>query len=815
MRRVILAALAVVAVVACNRSQPGKTNAAAGKSAYDVEVTRTALGIPHIKANDYGSLGYGYGYAHAEDNLCVLMEDLVTNKGERAKYFGRNGTPYLLQANGASAPNVDSDFFWKLMADDAAVARIKAKTVPDGIAASQGFAAGFSRYVRELKSGQHPGRHTACRDAPWLREITEDDMYRRYYRLVVLASSSVFVPGIGTAQPPVAGLPSGLPAGRISDVQKLPASERPWPFGGELAIGSNMYGIGKEASATGQTMLFGNPHFPWIGTERLWLAHLTVPGQADIMGVSLYGVPAVLIGFNDHFAWSHTVSTAYRFSFYELTMVPGDPTSYLYEGVPRKLTPVPMSIEVTEDDGSVTTQSRTLYRSHYGPMVGFNVSGQNILPWTPVKAYTLRDANAENDRLINQFFAWDRAQSLDEFKRLHASVLGVPWVNTVAAGPDQPVYYGDVTVVPNVPDQKAQLCGTSAQAQALNLLAPGLPLLDGSRAMCEWDNDADAPAPGIFGPKNLPTLVRDDHVSNFNDSYWLTNPARPVEGYDKIIGAERSARSLRTRLGLLQLQRRIDGTDGREGKKFTMENLQDVVLSSASYSAELALDSVLTQTCALGMVLTQSGPVDVSGACDALAGWDRTYNRDARGGHVWREFWTRAIASPGGLPLPVSLAYNTPFLVTDPVNTPRGFNAALPTAQQALGDTVKLFNGLGLPLDERLGALQKPHFASDIEVFGSVGNTDGSFTIARGPLSETGYSITYGNSYIQTVTWEKDGAGFKPRAEGFVTYSQSTDPASPHYSDFTREYSEKRWKRLPFRPSEIEADKISSMRLTE
>src|SRR3546814_4631582 len=56
-------------------------------------------------------------------------------------------------------------------------------------------------------------------------------------------------------------------------------------------------------------LLWGNPHFPWSGTERLYLAHLTIPGRFDIMGASLYGLPAVLIGFNDHFAWSHTVST--------------------------------------------------------------------------------------------------------------------------------------------------------------------------------------------------------------------------------------------------------------------------------------------------------------------------------------------------------------------------------------------------------------------------------------------------------------------------------------------------------------------------
>lgn len=93
-------------------------------------------------------------------------------------------------------------------------------------------------------------------------------------------------------------------------------------------------------------------------------------------------------------------------------------------------------------------------------------------------------------------------------------------------------------------------------------------------------------------------------------------------------------------------------------------------------------------------------------------------------------------------------------------------------------------------------------------MFGGTG-TEGAFTIVSvNPLDADGYRITYGNSYIQTVTWERDGAGFKPIAEGFVTYSQSTDPASPHYFDFTQEYSAKRWHRFPFEEADVAAKTV-------
>ncbi len=79
-------------------------------------------------------------------------------------------------------------------------------------------------------------------------------------------------------------------------------------------------------------MLLGNPHFPWQGSERFYQAQLTIPGKINASGASLFGVPVILIGHTDNMAWSHTVSTAYRFTPFEETLNPADPTQYLYDG---------------------------------------------------------------------------------------------------------------------------------------------------------------------------------------------------------------------------------------------------------------------------------------------------------------------------------------------------------------------------------------------------------------------------------------------------------------------------------------------------
>jgi len=772
---------------------------------FKATLKRTAFGIPHIEADDFASMGYAYGYAQAEDNLCLLAEDTLTVRGLRARFLGANGT-YQIPSNGATTTNLNADFFWRAAATDEAIEPFKTGSDPEVLEASSGYVAGFNRYLRELRDGQHPGRHESCRDEPWLMPMAEDDMYRRYFRLAVLASSSVFVDGVATAQPPATDIPE-LSADQILDALAdagIEGSEDlPFPFTDELPIGSNMYGLSAGASRTGESMLFGNPHFPWEKTERLYLAHLKVGDQAEIMGAALYGLPAVLIGFNDQFAWSHTVSTAYRFSFYELTLNPADPTQYLYEGEFVDMEATDITVQAMNENGEVSDVTRTLYRSRYGPMLTFEAAGVPILNWSTAKAYTLRDANAENDRLLNQFFRWNQADSFEEFVELHGSVLGVPWVNTVATGPGKPAYYGDLTVVPNVPDAKAQACATLL-SPVFDLLAPGLPLMDGARADCQWDTDADAPAEGVFGRANLPSLQRDDWVHNCNDSYWVTNPAEPLTGFAAIIGDEETPRTLRTRKCMQQVIQRLDGSDGKPGSTgFDLANLQDIVLDSSLQSEQLAREAVLNAYCPIGTLLSSGGqPVDIAEACAVLQAWDGTHNLGSVGGHIWREFWRNID------PLPVESPdkWLTPFDPADPVNTPAMLNVASPLVQAAFADGVKAIQDSPMAMDAAMGDLQVSGIHDTvIPIFGGEG-FEGAFTIASSrphDISDGLYDVKYGNSYIQTVTWDEQG---QPVAEGFVTYSQSTDPASPYYKDMTEAYSGKQWIRFPFTQEAIDSD---------
>ena len=64
----------------------------------------------------------------------------------------------------------------------------------------------------------------------------------------------------------------------------------------------------------------------------------------------------------------------------------------------------------------------------------------------------------------------------------------------------------------------------------------------------------------------------------------------------------------------------------------------------------------------------------------------------------------------------------------------------------------------------------------------------GMFSMIATRLSkDKGYNpILLGNSYIQVISWDKDG---RLQPTGILTYSQSQEPESAHYADLTELYS--------------------------
>jgi len=811
-----LSALALAMLAACggdDNNSAGNTPATPGtpetpQAAFQAEIRRTTMGVPHIKANDWSGLGYGYGYAQAQDNLCTMADSFLTYRGERSRHFG--ASQQLVASSTIGRPrNIDSDFFHRhILSDDTIQAMTNAQP-PELQALVKGFTAGYNRYLREL--GANGGTHAACAGQAWVTAIRPEDVYRRMFAANLAGGYSNFVPNIANAVPPSAAPVARAPSRAALRLMAQRTREPALQVGGKEGVGSNMIGFGTGGSATGAPLLFGNPHWYWRGPDRFYQAQLTIPGTVDVSGTSFLGIPVILIGFNKDVAWSHTVSTARRFGFFQLTLASGDPTSYMRDGQPVKMKAVPITVQVKQPDGSLSNVSRTLYRSEYGPLVNLGLLNP-ALAWNQSMAFAIRDINADNFRTFRNWLRWNRAKSLDEFIAIQREEAAIPWVNTVAIGRgSQQAWYADIGAMPNASPDLLRTCA-AAVAPALASALPRVPVLDGSRSACDWQNDADSVQKGAIGPARMPSLLRDDYVANMNDSYWMSNPKAPLTGFPDIIGpagASGAALSMRTRMGHLLAQQRIDGTDGYGPAKASVDSVKQMVLNSRVLTAELFKDDALAAVCTAPQVSISGDPltnesfaarnVDIAQACEVLRAWNNTGNTEARGAHIWDEFWARASL------LPASKLYTVQFDANDALRTPRGLKTDNPTAlQQAFGAAVLKVQQSGFAPDAPRGdTLFATRGGQKVRLFGGCGGP-GYFTIAcsENRIQQGGYSMDgdpNGNSYMQIVSFA-DG---KVEAHTFLTFSLSDDPASAHNGDYTKEYAAKRWAKMPFTEAEI------------
>src|SRR3954469_8736613 len=767
-----------------------------GSGPYNVAIRRTAHGIPHILAADWASLGYGYGYAFAQDNICTIAESYVTVGAQRSRYFGPDAS-WNFRGNGSTVKNLNSDFFYQRINDSGIVDRLASQPAPLGPKPEikqgvKGYVAGYNRYLE--KTGVKNLPDPRCRGAAWVHKIDEKDVYRRFYQLASLASQGVAIDGIGGAQPL-----NGTVSAQQSALDQLKAGK----VSLRLPIGSNAYALGKDMTDNGRGMVLGNPHFPWDGPERLYQSHLTIPGKLDVTGGSLYGVPLILIGHTRNLGWSHTVATAFRFTPFELTLGPGDPTSYVVDGQLKKMEARKVTIKVKTAAGGLADRSRTLYRTEFGPMIT-EILGLPLFPWTTTKAYAMGDVNEGNFRYLNHFFDNNLPQSVRQYDAIEKRYQGIPWVNSIAADSRGEAYYSMEGAIPNVPDSKINACPTVLGQASVPII--GLPTLDGSRSACKWDNDRDAVVPGIFGPSHIPRMFRTDFTHNGNDSHWLTNPRQPLTGFAKIIGNEGTQRSLRTRLGLKQL---LD----HKGK-FDLDELEKVSLGDRQYAGELWRDQLVSMCKANPVLQGSSGPVDVSAACPVLAAWALHDNLDSKGAILFRRFASRALASPGGLPIGVpgtSGPFTRPFDMNDPVNTPSGLNTDSPAVRQALADAVTDLRSSKIPLDAPLRGYQYDERGGEkIPIHGGPG-TLGVFN-AINVLWKPGQGypdVPHGSSFIMAVQFTATG----PKSRAFVTYGESENPKSPYANDQTKLFSRKHWSDMEFTPEKIVRDR--ALKLTE
>ncbi len=819
----LLLPLATTLLLACNNDDK-KSPPLTLPQAETVTISYTAHGVPHIQAASYRALGYGVGYAQASENLCTLAEQLLKLKGEKSRYFGA----------GPGQKNLLSDIAYRAL-DYGTQARQLYGAVPlDSKMLMQGYAEGFNHQLRQFGgSDNYPG---PCRGMNWVTPIQPEDLLAYYLDLASLASTRNFLAAMAVAVPPsqTAAVSPAIAASQVHATVE--------------GIGSNGWALGKDKTEGAKSALLANPHFPWDGELRFFEQHLTIPGELDVTGVSMIGMPAVLIGFNQQLGWTHTVSQSKRFTLYQLNLEEGNPLRYRYGNGYRDITAKKVKVEVLQADQSINSIETTLYRSHYGPMLDLTALSP-ALGWNQKTAISMRDANTGNSRMLQHWLAMGKARNKTEFFNAFSENNGIPWVNTLMADSSGTAAYLDGSQVPQLsPTAEAYWASASKSPQLAPIWQDGVGniLLPGSDPAFEWVSSVDAGSPGLMPFAKAPKLERTDYVFNANSSHWLSNLTAPLDGFSLVYGPERTERSPRTRYnaqliaGLSPTQ--LAGADG----KFNFAELKSVFSHNGSlFGTELK--TALAQRCVMFPQLQlPAGLLDLTQACQVLLSWDGRYQLDSRGAHLMREF-LMAYRIAGEKNLDKSL-YQLPFDAENAALTPSGlapYTAAAPEQDKvllALAAAVQRLTLAGIALDAPLGSIQfvqKTVGQASLPIAGGY-SYEGLFNMSERAIpsrstadlanvvagtgradsmlsnvtvdgkTEHAYRVNYGSSFVMALQFTAQG----PQADMMLAYSQSHDPASPFFADQTKLFSQGLWRPMLFKADEVKNATVKTVTLT-
>lgn len=135
---------------------------------------------------------------------------------------------------------------------------------------------------------------------------------------------------------------------------------------GESWRASNNWAVAPARTRNGHALLAGDPHLE-LSLPSIWYeAHLVVPGTLDVYGVTIPGLPGVVIGFNRDVAWTFTNTGADVQDWYAETVDDAaSPRAYTVDGARRALE---LRVETYRGKGGEIVAVDTVRYTHRGPL---------------------------------------------------------------------------------------------------------------------------------------------------------------------------------------------------------------------------------------------------------------------------------------------------------------------------------------------------------------------------------------------------------------------------------------------------------------
>ena len=455
-----------------------------------VDVTRDALGIPTVRAASRTDLARAMGFLHAQDRFFQMDLSRRRAAGELAALVG------------ARAVALDREI--RIHRFRAEARRAVDLLAPRDRAILDAYAAGVNAGLAAL--GEKPFEYLLLRQDPraWRADdsllvvlsmfITLQDTDGSYEAALATMSDVLpremfaFMAPRGTDwDTPVVGEPFAIPpipGPDIYDVRARRRGKRPievqrrpevawgggrWELGvGDhereaIAVGSNNWAIAARLSADGGALVANDMHLG-IRVPNTWYRAAWEWPDHTLYGVTLPGVPAMVVGSNTHVAWGFTNTYA---DWSDIVLLETDPqrgTSYRTPEGWREMEAFDETIEVAGQPAQHALVRWTIW----GPVLGPDHRGR-------ARAYRWVAHSAE--RLAASVMPLEDARTIEEAFD-SANGLGTPGQNFVVADRGGRIGWTIYGAIPRRQGIDGQLPASWA---------------DGSRGWTGWLDDAEYP----------------------------------------------------------------------------------------------------------------------------------------------------------------------------------------------------------------------------------------------------------------------------------------------------------------------------------
>ena len=510
--------------------------------------------------------------------------------------------------------------------------------------------------------------------------------------------------------------------------------------------GSNAFALSGRKTTSGVPILLANPHLRW--GQLYWEAHVTVPGRVDFYGSTLVGFPWLRAGFNDRLGYVQTNNDPDTDDIFALPLDGAQPDYYRFEGRSRPLDRIDVAVEVKQADATVTTERRTYWRSHLGPIVYRNKT----------TAFAYRSTALDAWRFFEGFWRLTHARSLKDYLQTLSMRLS-PTSNYTYADADGNILYLWNARIPKRPQD-----GTT-----YDLDVPG------DTAKYVWTS--------LHPTRDLPQLLNPagGYIQNCNNPPWFVSRSQRLDPARYPSYFERGELALRPQLAVEMLESRA---------AFSVDDVKRLKFETRLLLAERVRPALIAAVAAQATLSP-----DLAEARRVLEAWDARASAASRGAVLFQRFWETyraAVPQPFAEKWDAARPFDTPRGLADPAaalkhlaDAVQWTRATYGAADVAWGDANRYrFGDLELPGEGATGQLG----AYRVQTFDAVagpakaGQAGRSSAVRIAGWADADRQLAgFGDAWVLLVHFTRP-----VQAYSVLAYGQTADRTSPHSRDQIR-----------------------------